>query len=202
MPCGSADSARNIPSRRVVDPLAKPLPEPEGWEYITTRRSGVHGRGVFAKRSIPKGSYIMEYKGEKVNKAEGTRRTNAQWAKGRIYVFQLNKRADIDGAPAWNLARLANYSCDPNAESQNEKGKHVWIVATRNIRKGDEITYDYNLDFDTPPPECRCGSRKCIGYIVGAHDKRKLRAWLKQEGKPIPRTLLPKQRKKPKKHVA
>ena len=175
-------------------PRRKKLPAPEGWEYVKVGSSRLHGRGLFAARSIPKGTYIMEYQGEKVGKREGTRRTNAQWAKGRIYVFQLNARYDIDGAPKWNIARLANYSCDPNAESQIEDKKRIWIVATRDIRKGAEITYDYNLDFDDPPAVCKCGSKKCIGYIIGAHDRGKLRKWLKANGKPVPKSLEPKKR--------
>src|SRR5207302_4730511 len=83
------------------------LPHPEDWEYVTVRRSGVHGRGLFAARDLPKGTYVMEYRGEKLPKREGSKRTDAQWAKGRVYTFELSKRFDIDGSPGWNLARLA-----------------------------------------------------------------------------------------------
>lgn len=159
------------------------LPPPEGWEYVTVRRSGVHGRGLFAARDLPKGTYVMEYRGERVAKREGSRRTDAQWERGRVYTFELSRRFDLDGSPRWNLARLANFSCDPNCESHNERGRRIWIVALRDIRKGQEITYDYNFSLVDPPPRCRCGSRRCRGYIVGEDHVAELLAWLDREGK-------------------
>lgn len=161
----------------------EPLPPPKDWEYVEVRRSGVHGRGLFAARGLPKGTYVMEYRGEKVPKKEGSRRTDAQWAKGRVYTFELSRRFDIDGSPDWNVARLANFSCDPNCESQNERGRKIWIVALRDIRKGEEINYDYNFSFVDPPPVCKCGSKKCRGYIVGEGHVPELVAWLRGHGK-------------------
>jgi SET domain-containing protein len=166
----------------VPAPLPRALPPPEAWEYVEVRQSKLHGRGLFAARDLPKGTYVMEYRGERMGKREGTRRTNAQWAKGRVYTFELNKRTDIDGSPRWNLARLANFSCQPNTESQNERGRRIWIVALRGIRKGEEITYDYNFSFVDPPPVCKCGSRKCRGYIVGEEHVDELIAWLENQG--------------------
>lgn len=169
---------------RVAAALARaPLPPPEDWEYVEVRRSGVHGRGLFAARALPKGTYVMEYRGEKVPKKEGTRRTDAQWETGRVYTFELSRRFDIDGSVKWNVARLANFSCDPNCESQNERGRKVWIVALRDIRKGEEISYDYNFSFVDPPPVCKCGSRKCRGYIVGEGHVGELIAWLEADGR-------------------
>jgi hypothetical protein len=168
----------------------KGLPTPEAWEYVTVRRSGVHGRGLFAARDLPKGTYVMEYRGERISKRESSRRTDAQWAKGRVYTFELSRRFDLDGSPRWNLARLANFSCDPNCESQNEGGRRIWIVARRGIRKGEEITYDYNFSFVEPPPACRCGAPRCRGYIVGSDHVGDLKAWLEARrgaAKPTPK---------------
>lgn len=165
------------------------LPEPEGEEYVEVRDSALHGRGLFAAVDIPKGSYIIEYKGEKVRKKEGTRRAMEQWEDGRIYIFQLNKRHDLDGLVDGNVARLANFSCDPNAESLNEDGKRIWLAAMKHISKGDEITFDYHLDFQEPPAECHCGTARCIGYMVGPHGLMELRDWLKDEGLPVNENL-------------
>ena len=157
--------------------VRRPLPEPKDWEYVEVRRSKLHGRGVFAARDLPKGTYVMEYRGEKVPKKEGDRRTNKQWDKGRVYTFELSRNFDLDGAVPWNVARLANFSCDPNCESVNERGRKVWIVAMRDIEAGEEITYDYNFPLIEPPPICLCGSPKCRGYLVGADHLRDLDAW-------------------------
>lgn len=169
-------------------PTSRPveeLPIPEGDEYVKVKRSGLHGRGLFARVDIPKGSYIIEYLGNKVTKAEGSIIAEKQWEKGRIYVFQLNKKYDLDGAVRGNKARLANFSCDPNAESLSERGRRIWLAATRDIAKGDEITFDYHLDMQEPPPECLCGVEKCVGYMVGPHDYLKLYDWLVEHDWPI-----------------
>jgi uncharacterized protein len=154
---------------------------PFGAENVRVRRSGVHGRGLFAARDIRRGERVMEYVGKKVGKREGQRRTDAQWARRRIYVFELNDRYDIDGGVPWNKARLANHSCEPNCESQIERG-HIWIVALRNIRAGDEITYDYNFPVEDDLLRCRCGAKRCRGYVVGSGYGRQLAAWKRRHG--------------------
>ncbi|MES2154640.1 MAG: SET domain-containing protein-lysine N-methyltransferase [bacterium] len=156
---------------------------------VVVRRSNVHGRGLFAARDFRKGERVLEYGGVKVPKKEGDRRTDAQWKTGRVYTFELSRRFDIDGSPRWNLARLANQSCDPSCEAENDGGWHIWIVALRHIRKGEEITYDYNFPMMDPPPRCRCGSPKCRGYMVGEEHVPALRAWLATKGLPVPPAL-------------
>ena len=119
----------------------------------------------------------MRYLGERVPKREGDRRTDEQWAKGRVYTFELSRRFDLDGDVPENRARLANFSCDPNAESYNEDSRRIWIQAMRDIEEGEEITYDYCFPFMDPPPVCRCGSPKCRGYIVGDDHVAELDEW-------------------------
>lgn len=157
--------------------MAKPLPDPVGWEYVRVGKSGVHGRGLFAARHLPKGTRIMQYLGERVPKKEGDRRTNAQWAKGRVYTFELSRRVDLDGDIPSNTARLANFSCEPNAESENEDSRRIWISAMRDIEAGEEVTYDYCFPLIEPPPVCKCGSDKCRGYIVGEDYIKELNEW-------------------------
>lgn len=170
----TAQALSGLPLARA---MARPLPPPKEWEYVRVGRSGVHGRGVFAARDLPKGTCVMEYKGERLSKREGNRRTDAQWAKGRVYTFELSRRVDLDGSPRWNVARLANFSCDPNCESENDGGRHIWIKALRDIKAGEEITYDYNFPLVEPPPVCRCGAAACRGYIVGSDHVKELDEW-------------------------
>lgn len=169
-PCGPPGSGRpqRIPGR----------------DNVVVRSSGVHGRGLFAKRDIKEGERVLQYMGEKVDKKEGTRRTDKQWDRGRVYTFELNKTHDIDGSPPWNVARLANHSCNPNCESRNDRGRAIWVVALRDIRKGEEISYDYNFPLTDPPPVCRCGAANCRGYIVGSEYISALNRWLRRHGKP------------------
>ena len=64
-----------------------------------------------------------------------------------IYLFNLNKRYDLDGDFRFNVARLINHSCDPNCEVLGE-GLKVWVYAMKNINKGDELSYDYGFSYD------------------------------------------------------
>ncbi len=148
--------------------------------YIV-RSSSIHNRGVFAARDIVKGERIIEYRGEKITKAESDRRGVAHYdeslhtGNGAVYLFTLNKKHDLDGSMEWNLARLINHSCEPNCEAQIIRGK-IWIVARRKIKEGAELSFDYGFDLDCwQDHPCRCGTSKCIGYIVGRQYWPKLR---------------------------
>ena len=138
------------------------------------RKSSVHGRGLFASQYIKKGSQIIEYVGDKVTKREGDRRADKQINRakknknnGMVYVFELNKRYDIDGDVSYNYARLINHSCNPNCEVEIDNN-HLWISAIKNIKKNHELSYNYGYSYDTDYDEhkCKCGSSKCVGYIL------------------------------------
>jgi SET domain-containing protein len=67
---------------------------------------------------------------------------------------------------SWNLAKYINHSCDPNCETDIIRGK-IWINAIKDIKKGEELTYDYGYDMDCYEDHpCRCDSKNCVGYIV------------------------------------
>jgi SET domain-containing protein len=124
--------------------------------------SPIHGQGGFATRRIPKSEHVIEYAGERITKAESLRRCQAQnW-----FIFGLDEEFDLDGNVEWNPARFLNHGCAPNSEAICEDGR-VWIVALRDIRASEEITFNYGYDLDdyTEHP-CRCGAPECVGYIV------------------------------------
>lgn len=129
-------------------------------KYCETKLSNIHGRGVFARRDIKKGTDIIEYQGEIVSKEEGDKRTDEQEKKGAIYIFSLNKKQDIDGSIKGSGAELINHSCHPNAEAINYDDEEICIRAIKNIKKGEEITYDYGFIHDI---DCNCGHPKCKG---------------------------------------
>lgn len=153
---------------------SKGNPLPTDSEFIEVRDSGIHGKGVFAKKDIPKGVRVLEYVGEKVTKKESDRRADEQLelekndpdSIGAVYIFELSDEHDIDGNVEWNTARLINHSCDPNCETEDDD-EYVWIISKRDIKKGEEITYNYGYDLDSYEDHpCKCGSENCVGYIV------------------------------------
>ena len=156
---------------------------PNKWVKVTG--SGIHQKGLFAKRKIPTGTRFIEYVGEKITKKESERRGHEHDDEGRptgdgtVYIFTLNSRYDIDGAVSWNKAKYANHSCEPNAYVEIKKN-HIWIIAERDIKNGEEITYDYNFDIEHYEDHpCRCGAKHCAGYIVGEEFRKKLKRRLK-----------------------
>ena len=165
-------------------------PEPTTSPWCKINQSGIHNNGGFAIKDIPMGTKIIEYVGERVSKKrsddiyeESLEAHNEDASKGAVYLFTINKKFDLDGNVSWNTARYINHSCEPNCESDVIDNR-VWIIATRDIKKGEELTYDYCYDIDdweTHP--CLCGSPKCRGYIVEESLWPKLKRELKKAGK-------------------
>ncbi len=141
------------------------------------KRSKIHGTGVFATQKIPKNTDIIQYVGEKISKKEGDRRSSLRIKKflnskitGSVYIFELNKKFDIDGSPLYNKARYINHSCEPNCEV-NIKNNQIWISSIKKINTGDELSYDYGYEFDKDDYKdhiCKCGSKNCLGYIISS----------------------------------
>lgn len=148
--------------------------------WYIVRRSSIHSRGIFARRDIPKETRILEYTGERVTKAESLRRANARYERSKktgcaaVYIFDINKRYDIDGSIHGNVARLINHSCDPNCEAFIIRGR-VWIYSLREIKEGEELTYNYGFDLEHwADHPCRCGNDNCVGFIVDSKHWKKL----------------------------
>lgn len=148
--------------------------------------SSIHRWGLFANCCIAKGKRIIEYTGEKITKKESERRGLQQAEisqtanEGSVYIFELNKRYDLDGNTPDNLAKYINHSCNPNCEAVLYRGK-IWIEALRDIQEGEELFFDYGYDIasslDHP---CYCKSDNCIGYIVNKDQRQKLKRLLKK----------------------
>ena len=164
--------------------------EPITSKYIEVRESEIHGTGVFAKTKVPKDKKVIEYIGEKITKKESARRRIALIEKNRgsetdgaVYIFEVNKRHDIDGNIPENTARFINHSCDPNCEPDVIKNR-VWLISTRKIKKGEELSYNYGFDLeDYEEHKCRCGAKECIGYITAEDNWPKLKKRLDKKKK-------------------
>jgi SET domain-containing protein len=151
--------------------------------------SSIHARGLFATCAIKPEAKVIQYLGEKIPKKESQRRA-LEWeekarkkGEGLVYIFELNKKWDLDGQVGENPARYINHSCDGNCEAINDDDE-IWIVARRAIEKGEELTYDYgyNMEHFLDHP-CKCGSEKCVGYIVQEDQRKKVKKLLKRKKK-------------------
>jgi len=130
------------------------------------RKSKIDKNGLYANCDIKKGTRIVEYKGKIISVKRSE--LDPKFDNGKaIYLFNINKRFDLDGDFKFNTARLINHSCNPNCEVFGV-GLKIWVFAMKNIKKGDELSYDYGFSFDKDFKKypCKCRSKNCAGFIV------------------------------------
>jgi len=147
---------------------------------LATRRSKIHGNGMFATAPIAKGEKLIQYKGKLRSHDEVDRAYADEDDNGHTFLFTLNDDWVIDANLEANSARWINHSCNPNCEavfyedeSGNKKKDQVWIESMRAIRPGEELSYNYGItlaEAHTPKMKklwgCRCGSKNCTGTML------------------------------------
>jgi len=161
-------TASPTPKRRTAPPS-----EAVRGRRIVVRRSGVHGKGVFAAQPLRKGEVLIEYVGELIDWDEALRRHPHDPAQpDHTFYFHIDDGRVIDANVGGNAARWINHSCAPNCEADEEEGR-VFIKALRAIKAGEELSYNYGLTIDeryTPAVKkkfaCHCGARNCRGTML------------------------------------
>ncbi|MDH5824034.1 SET domain-containing protein-lysine N-methyltransferase [Luteimonas sp. RD2P54] len=147
---------------------------------IEARLSPIHGNGVFATEAIAKGERVIRYKGKLRTHEEVDAEYGDIDEDGHTFLFTLNDDYVIDANVEGNVARWINHSCEPNCEAvveeDDESRPHkdkVFIEAIRDIRAGEELTYNYGITLDerhTPKLKklwgCRCGAKTCTGTML------------------------------------
>lgn len=141
---------------------------------FSVRCSPIHGRGAFALTRIPKGTRLIEYTGERISHEEADRRYAAEHEYSpHTMLFIVNDDVVIDATRRGNSARWFNHSCSPNCDVEDESDR-IFIETRCDIRPGEELTYDYNLQLGEPHTAaakrenpCFCGSRRCRGTLLG-----------------------------------
>jgi len=158
---------RKPPARATAAPKNSPA------RRIQVRRSGVHGKGVYAVTDLAKGDTLVEYVGEVITWTEALdRHPHDPSDPNHTFYFHVDEEHVIDAKYGGNSARWINHSCAPNCEADVEDGR-VFIRAKRDIQAGEELFYDYGLVIDEPlTPKlkaqypCWCGARKCRGTLL------------------------------------
>ena len=150
---------------------------------IQVRRSGVHGKGVYALKNLAEGETLIEYGGEVISWKEALRRhPHDPLHPNHTFYFHIDDKHVIDGKQGGNSSRWINHSCQPNCEA-DEDGGRVFIKALHNIAAGQELFYDYGLIIDAKyTPEllaeypCWCGAKSCRGTLLAPKKKRAVKA--------------------------
>ncbi|MEZ5604445.1 MAG: SET domain-containing protein-lysine N-methyltransferase [Burkholderiaceae bacterium] len=147
---------------------------------IVTRRSAIHGNGMFAAADIPAGTRLIQYKGKLLTQAESDELYGDGADTGHTFLFSLNDDYVIDANQQGNSARWINHGCAPNCEAVvdedaggDRRRDRVFIESIRDIRKGEELTYNYGIVLGVPHTRamkriwaCRCGAPKCTGTML------------------------------------
>lgn len=148
--------------------------------WHTLRTSKIHGTGVYAARKIPAGTRIFEYVGEIISADEADRRHPVNPDDPfHTFFFALGNGTVIDGNVGGNDAKWINHSCEPNCETEESDDFRVFIVALRDISRGEELYYDYGLVLDERLTKtvkeqyrCLCGTPSCRGTMLALKRRR------------------------------
>ena len=144
------------------------------------RRSGVHGKGVFALQDLAEGEQLVEYIGEVISWAEAERRhPHDPQNPNHTFYFHIDEDHVIDGLHGGNASRWINHSCAPNCEA-DQQGNRVFIRALRAIAAGEELSFDYGLIIDErytaklkAEYACWCGADECRGTMLAPKRRRR-----------------------------
>ncbi|KAI9501294.1 hypothetical protein BX070DRAFT_228669 [Coemansia spiralis] len=158
------------------------------------RRFNLKGWGVVTKRDIPRGTFIAEYVGEIISFEEAERRGIEDTAVGLTYLFDMDmacgytESADfsVDAKTHGNVTHFFNHSCSPSMEIRPVYIEHrdprlhrLAFFSTRNIRAGEELTFDYSPSYNFNESTiadlqrldgsvkfaCYCRDKRCRNYI-------------------------------------
>lgn len=179
-PCSIENSCHNALLNIECDPYFCPALNKCENQYFHNQKSrsslqikqtGTKGWGLFTNESIPARHFLVEYKGEVIDKAEFQQRFKHAIENGwpDMYFLTLGENQFIDSALYGNEARFINHSCDPNVElikwlvhDNGHEQTRAAFFAIRNIKPGEELSFDYMWK---SAKSCLCGSKKCRGYI-------------------------------------
>jgi SET domain-containing protein len=142
--------------------------------YIHLKNSGIHNYGLYAKTRISEDTPIIQYTGRRLTQKQADRHAEKN-AGACIYLFELDKKAVLDGDTPDNIAKYINHSCEPNCYTDISDGE-IWIYALRDIQPGEELSYDYGFPrsgWQEHP--CLCGTEDCFGFIVSREHHNAIR---------------------------
>ena len=157
-------------SRRIKNVIASRkkgyIPNTEDYPDVEVKSIDGKGRGVFAKNDIPVGTTIAVFKGPEYTVDKISELHNEPPVFLRDRVIQVGEKKYIHGADG--LAELLNHSCEPNCGL----GDEVSIVTMREIKAGEELTWDYGMseDSDWRMDGCKCGALNCRGSVTSYRD--------------------------------
>jgi SET domain-containing protein len=137
---------------------------------LIIRSSDIHAAGCYTTSPYRRGARVVEYTGPRISKRQGDRIYDSRPV---TYLFGIDDARGNSVIDGHGMAMFINHSCDPNCMTEQDDNGRVWIIALRDIKAGEELTYDYLLyDGDDDAP-CHCGSPKCRGTMYSPEEVTK-----------------------------
>jgi SET domain-containing protein len=143
-------------------------------QRLVAKRSHIHGWGLFTMIDIPKDGMVVEYMGEIVRQCVADKREKQYEVSGEgsCYMFRLDLQRIVDATMIGCMARFMNHCCQQNAyakvisvDTDVGPDKKLMVFAEREIKAGEEITYDYKFQVEDGSLRCTCGAPNCIGRM-------------------------------------
>lgn len=124
-------------------------------------KEGKFGNSVFAMRPFHQGERILDFSGPLLERSAIPK--NIVLPEDDRYI-QVG--IDLFIGPSGKIDDMINHSCEPNS-AVLIKNKSAQLFSIREIREGEEITYDYSLQMNDEPwtMKCQCGSKNCRRLI-------------------------------------
>ncbi len=109
--------------------------------------SKIHGIGLFAAESIPKGMATWEFKPEfDVEVTEEGLRSLSKPACNQFLNYCYKNYSNGKYVLCFDDARFMNHSDSPNIADSNPADDYARDVAIRDILEGEELTYNYKKE--------------------------------------------------------
>jgi SET domain-containing protein len=126
---------------------------------LIVKKSKIEGQGVFANRDFKEGEIITKWHTRQVTSDQLDKLSDEE---RRHTIYYEGKNVVMMGSPE----RYVNHSCDANTHAED-----FCDVASRNIKKGEEVTANYSETMAAGHSmNCDCGSKNCRKIIKSVHD--------------------------------
>ena len=131
-------------------------------------RSPIHGQGLFATQHLRKGE-IVAIKGGHILDRRALSKVRRRIAASYIQIDDGFYIGAIRRAEVGRNKIFINHSCEPNLGFRGQ----VTFVARRDIKAGEELTYDWAMEENAPArTRCACRARHCRKTLTGQDWKK------------------------------
>lgn len=126
---------------------------------VIVKSSSIQGNGVYSLKNFSAGELVLEIDDAHLVTDE----TSLSSEEYESHCDYFDNKVVLMQSPEIYI----NHSCDPNTYIKTIDGVRK-VLSMRDIKIGDEITYDYSINGDNDGTfDCDCGSKNCRGIYQG-----------------------------------